>query len=202
LLIFTRRQVPKKRMISKSYVIVFMCFIAYASSQTYTKLTFTDCGSKNLKINRFWYEPMPILHPAPGKLSFAVAANEPIKGVIKAELKIVRKVSGISLPIRCYVIEGEHVGSCVYPDLCALMKRIAPYEQGECPPDLAQYGIDCNCPVNINKTDLDVELDLTLPKAPEAVSWISVGDFDVKLTADVGNLHACYDIKFAVKPAK
>jgi len=189
-------------MISNSCFVVFMCFVAYASSQTYTSLKYTDCGSRNCKINRFTYFPMPILHPAPGKISISIQANENIKGVIKADLNIVRKVSGIALPVRCYVVNGENVGSCSYPDLCALIKRILPYEQNDCPTDLLQHGIDCNCPVNINKTDLDIEMDINLPKAPEAISWLSVGDFDVTLTATVGNLHACYDIKFAVKPAK
>jgi hypothetical protein len=54
---------------------------------------------------------MPILHPHPGKLSLAVVANENIRGVIKLDLKILRKVSGISLPVRCYQVDGEWVGS-------------------------------------------------------------------------------------------
>ncbi len=31
-------------------------------------------------------------------------------------------------------------------------------------------------------------------------SWLSVGDFDVNIKASVGNIYACYDIRFAVKP--
>jgi hypothetical protein len=53
-----------------------------------------------------------------------------------------------------------------YPDLCALMKRIVKYEPGECPEKLAQYGIDCNCPVHVTKSDLDIEMDVTMPQAP------------------------------------
>jgi hypothetical protein len=54
---------------------------------------------------------MPILQPGAGKLSFAVTANENIRGVIKADLKIVRIVSGIKLPVNCYKVEGENLGS-------------------------------------------------------------------------------------------
>jgi hypothetical protein len=51
--------------------------------------------------------------------------------------------------------------------MCALMKRMIKFEDGACPANLGTYGIDCNCPVNINKTDLDIELDVKLPQAPE-----------------------------------
>ena len=51
--------------------------------------------------------------------------------------------------------------------MCALMKRLIKYEPGQCPENFAQYGIDCNCPVNILKTDLDIDVDVTIPKAPE-----------------------------------
>jgi len=189
-------------MLSKSSIIVFLCFVAYASSQTYTKMVFTDCGSKNVKISRLSHDPMPIIQPGTGKISFAIAATEHIKGIIKADLKIVRTVSGIKLPINCYKVEGENIGSCVYTDLCALMKRLIKYEEGQCPENLKPYGIDCNCPVSITKTDLDIEMDITIPTAPEYASWLSVGDFDVKFIGSVGNIHACYDIKFAVKPKK
>ena len=188
-------------MFSKTSIIVFMCFFAYALSQTYKEMTFTDCGSRNAKINRLSYTPMPIIQPGAGKISFSIAATENIKGVIKADVNIVRTVSGIKLPVRCYIVQGENVGSCSYPDLCNLMKRLVSYGPGNCPANLAQHGIDCNCPVNINKRDLDIDMDVTLPQAPEYASWLSTGDFDVKLSASVGTISACYNIKFSVKPA-
>ena len=54
---------------------------------------------------------MPVIQPGEGTLSFAASTTEFIKGVIKADLKIVRTVSGIKLPISCYIVEGEKVGS-------------------------------------------------------------------------------------------
>jgi hypothetical protein len=47
------------------------------------------------------------------------------------------------------------------------MKRIVKYDEGACPESLREHGIDCNCPVNITKRDLDIEMDVTMPKAPE-----------------------------------
>jgi len=177
-------------------------YAVYATSQTYTKMSHTDCGSKFVKISRLSYEPMPIIQPGTGKISFSIAAEEEIKGVVKADVKILRTVSGIKLPINCYKVEGENFGSCVYDDLCGIMKRIIKYDDGQCPDNLLQYGIDCNCPVHITKRDLDIEMDVTIPKAPEYASWLSVGDFDVNLKASVGKIVGCFDIKFSVKPQK
>jgi hypothetical protein len=47
------------------------------------------------------------------------------------------------------------------------MKRIIKYEPGKCPENLAVHGIDCECPVYITKTDVDIEMDVNLPQAPE-----------------------------------
>ncbi|CAF0878512.1 unnamed protein product [Rotaria sordida] len=172
-------------MLSKISIIIFLCFIAYASSQTITKLTYTDCGSKNVQISRLSLTPMPIVQPGKGTLSFAIAASEPIQGVIKMTLDIVRKVSGIPLPVRCYIVQGEQVGSCTYPDMCALMQRLFKHDATNCPAQLSPYGIDCTCPVKVNKNDLDIEMDLDIPEAPEYASWLSVGDFYVKVKATV-----------------
>ncbi|UJR33828.1 hypothetical protein I4U23_021252 [Adineta vaga] len=189
-------------MLFQSHTVIFLCFIAYAAAQTYTKLDFKDCGSRNVQISRLSITPMPIIQPGEGTVSVSVAATENIKGVIKADLNIIRKVSGIQLPIKCYIVEGEFVGSCSYPDLCGLMKRLIKYEPGQCPENLAQYGIDCECPININKNDIDIEMAVSIPQAPDFASWLSVGDFDVNLKATVANIYACYDIKFSVKPKK
>ncbi|CAF2330924.1 unnamed protein product [Rotaria sp. Silwood2] len=188
-------------MLSKTSIIIFMCCIAYALSQTYKEVTYTDCGSKNVRISRLSYKPMPIVQPGTGTLSFAVAATERIQGVIKAKIDIKRKVGGIALPVSCYIVQGEQVGSCTYPDFCALLKRVFKYEVHNCPAKLVQNGINCNCPISLARNDLDIEMDVTLPSAPEYASWLSVGDFDIKLQASVGQIEACYDMKFAVKPA-
>ena len=59
---------------------------------------------------------MPIVQPGSGKISMAVEAAENIQGVLKADVNIVRKVSGINLPIRCYLVDGENVGSWFVDD--------------------------------------------------------------------------------------
>ena len=54
---------------------------------------------------------MPIIQPGPGTVSFSVAATQKIQGVIKADVNILRTVKGIKLPVRCYQVNGENVGS-------------------------------------------------------------------------------------------
>ncbi|CAF1153810.1 unnamed protein product [Adineta steineri] len=189
-------------MVSNSFAVIFMCFVTYAASQTYQKVTLKDCGSKNVKVNRFDIQPMPIIHPGKVTLSVDISATEPIRGVIKADVKLIRTVSGIKLPVSCYIVEGEQVGSCNYPDLCALMQRLTGDLSQDCHPSLVENGIDCTCPVYIPKTALDIIFETEIPKVPEFANWLAVGDMDCNLKATVGNLAACYDIGFAMKPAK
>jgi hypothetical protein len=59
---------------------------------------------------------MPIIQPGNGTVSINIVATERIRGVIKLDLKIVRKVSGINLPVNCYIVQGESVGSWLVVD--------------------------------------------------------------------------------------
>lgn len=54
---------------------------------------------------------MPMVHPGPVSLSASLSTTEKISGVIKADVKILRTVSGIKLPVNCYIHEGEYMGS-------------------------------------------------------------------------------------------
>ena len=54
---------------------------------------------------------MPIIQPGVGKISLSVATTQKIQGVIKADVNILRTVKGIKLPVRCYQVNGENVGS-------------------------------------------------------------------------------------------
>ena len=46
------------------------------------------------------------------------------------------------------------------------MKRLAPMENG-CPANLLEHNIDCECPVDITTNTIDIEIDVTIPQAPE-----------------------------------
>jgi len=114
-------------------MLLLVVLIGYISAQTttYKKFEFFDCGSKNVQIKALDLTPIPIITPGTAHLRLNVEALEPISGVISANLTIKRKVSGITLPINCYKVDGKEVGSCAYKDLCGLMKSLFPMEKDE-----------------------------------------------------------------------
>lgn len=69
-------------------------------SAEYTKLEWSDCGSKEVVFENLSLEPMPIIQPGDATLNFQANLKRALSGSLKTELKIVRSVSGIKLPIR------------------------------------------------------------------------------------------------------
>ena len=72
----------------------------------------------------------------------------------------------------------------------------------KCPPELAQWGIDCDCPLNILAKSFDGILNLNI--ADISTTYLSVfatGDFDVTTTINnSANQHvACLRLKFTVQ---
>jgi hypothetical protein len=131
--------------------------------------------------------------------------------VLETKLDIVRKVSGIALPVRCYLVNGNSVGSCTYPSLCKLLQDLLPEFRPEtCSPTLTPFGIDCRCPFNIPTQDLKLVNELlNIPDASQtAASFLATGDFNITVIArDTDNLSApqpygCGNIGFTVKQAK
>jgi len=47
-------------------------------------------------------------------LSLKMNLKRALSGKLNAKINIVRTVSGIALPIRCYIASGVYVGSCTY----------------------------------------------------------------------------------------
>jgi hypothetical protein len=64
-----------------------------------------------VKINRLSILPMPVNHPGPAYVSLNIDVIERIVGVINVSVNIVRTVSKIKLPVRCYIFDGEQFGS-------------------------------------------------------------------------------------------
>ena len=70
----------------------------------YTKLQWSDCGSREVTVYDVDVKPMPILQPGEATLNFLAEFRRPLNGGLTTDLKIVRSVSGVSLPIRWYQI--------------------------------------------------------------------------------------------------
>ncbi len=66
----------------------------------YTKLQWSDCGSKEVTFYNIDVSPMPIVQPGEARLNFKAQLKRGIQGDLKTDLQIVRTVSGIKLPIR------------------------------------------------------------------------------------------------------
>jgi hypothetical protein len=130
------------------------------------QLEWEDCGSKSIKLNKFDIQPNPLENPSDATLSLNVKLNRNVQGILRGEIDIVRLVGGIKLPVKCYIADGVSVGSCKYADVCKFIKDVAPsaFNKDQCPPDLAKYGIDCECPFRITSSEL--VLDKTAIKIP------------------------------------
>ena len=102
---------------------------------------------------------------------------------------------------------GVYVGSCVYDDLCSIISQLIPdsFNPTACPPELAQFGIDCTCPFKVPAGNVNIEDTLAeLPDASTSIAtFLASGDFDITIkTEDVLGKYACVRIKFTVKPSK
>ena len=128
--------------------------------------------------------------------------RQPIKGMIKADVRIIRTVSGLLLPVSCLLHEGTYIGSCVYSDLCFFIKYIFKFDQTNCPQNLIDNGFNCTCPFDFPITELNINHTLLLPSAAGTLaSFLASGDFDVTIkgTIDTTNI-LCLNMKFAMKP--
>ena len=144
----------------------------------------------------------PIRHPGVMHLVFAGQNKKVITGVVKADVNIVRTVSGLNLKIQCYLVNGDYVGSCVYNDLCALMNSVLSLTPENCPANLIQNGINCKCPWNLPINFVNINQDFDLPDASTTpITWIGSGDFNVDIKATQGTTSIlCMNTKFSVKP--
>ena len=125
-----------------------------------------------------------------------------IKGQVKADVKVVRTVGGLALPVNCYLNQGTYVGSCVYNDLCDLLKSVLSLDENNCPQNLIDNGIPCKCPFDLPIRDLNINQSFQLPNAAGTLaSFLASGDFDITIKGTIGTANIlCLNMKFATKP--
>jgi hypothetical protein len=83
-------------------LLVFSIFPAILNAE-YTKLQWTDCGSNAISFNNIAATPMPIVQPGVGKLYLKANIIRASNGNMKSDIKIIRTVSGLALPIKWYI---------------------------------------------------------------------------------------------------
>ena len=114
--------------------------------------------------------------------------RQQIKGQVKADVKMTRSVGGLSLQINCYLYEGTYVGSCIYNDLCSLIKSSLSLDENNCPQNLIDNDIPCTCPFNLPIRELNINKTFDLPSGFFELIFgsflgmgLSQGDFDVTI---------------------
>jgi hypothetical protein len=84
------------------------------------------------------------------------------------------------------------------------MQDIAGLTPANCPPGLADWGIDCSCPFNIPAQSVDDSIEVELPDlSTTIVSFLANGDFDIKATINnASNQHvACLRFLLTIQKA-
>ena len=121
---------------------------------------------------------------------------------INSKINIVRTVSGLNLKISCYLVDGNYVGSCVYNDLCGVIKSVLNLSPSNCPQSLLDNSINCVCPWNLPVRLLDINSDFNLiDGSTSQISWIASGDFNVDIKGTQGATSIlCMNVKFSTKP--
>jgi hypothetical protein len=131
--------------------LIILALLPLLSQAVYKRLEWSDCGSKAVDIENVELSPMPLLQPGNAQLTFEADFSRAMEGPLKTDLKIVRSVNGLALPIRCYQAAGIFVGSCTYNDLCTIIQNLLPnnFNPNVCAPELAEFGIKCTCPFGL-----------------------------------------------------
>ncbi|CAF0893114.1 unnamed protein product [Rotaria sordida] len=135
--------------------------------------------------------------------------KRPIK-TFKLSVDILRTVSGIRLPVRCYIVDGLPVGSCNYTadEMCKLISNWWPKTFGLYLTSLVSTILGNNCngflreiPINQIVTYNEI---LELPNLSGSIlSFLMSGDFDVKIVAMEQNIKIfCGTFKYTIKPIK
>ena len=135
------------------------------------------------------------------KITLDAKNRQIIADQVKSDVTMIRTVSGLSLKVNCYNVNGG-LGSCVYPDLCSLIKSTLSLDQSNCPQNLIDNGIPCTCPFNLPIRDLNINESFGIMFEELGLSYIfGSGDFDVTIKATTGTTNVlCLNIKYTIRP--
>ena len=143
-----------------------------------SKLEWSYCGSSIFEINTFDLGNMPILYPSQVPFLLNFKLNRDIKGPIRSDVKIIRTVSGIYLPISCFQNTGNVLisdnyygphGSCVYHHLCDFLQFLASHvlnrkiDENNCPQECLNIGFDCKCTFNLSTGEYNFNSQIIVP---------------------------------------
>ena len=144
-----------------------------------SKIEWSYCAQSIFEINSFDVGTMPILTPSQIPFSFNFKLNRDLKGPVKTDVKIVRTVSGLSLPISCYLTSTfGNFGSCVYPNFCLFLSfmstlfSLQSFDEANCPQEFLDYGFDCKCPFSLSAGEYNFNSPIDIPDlSTTVVNW-------------------------------
>jgi len=67
-----------------------------------------------LKANFLFFFKKPIRHPGPMNFKLNGRNTRTISGKVRSDVKIDRTISGLTAVVKCYLVNGNNVGSCIY----------------------------------------------------------------------------------------
>ncbi|CAF3719059.1 unnamed protein product [Rotaria sp. Silwood1] len=152
---------------------------------------------------------MPIHYPGNINITLAHTIKRSIK-TFQLSVDILRTVSNIRLPVRCYTVEGLRVGSCKYTgdEMCHLIKNWWPKTFGLYLTSLVSTILGNNCDGSLGELSINQNVVynkmLELPDLSGSVlSFLMSGDFDVKIVAtEKGTTAFCGIFKYTIKQKK
>lgn len=149
----------------------------------------SSCGPANqsIDIRNLTIGPSPLHFPGELDFGFDIIFHDTIGSgpKVSADLELQINTEGTWIKIPCI----GSIGSCHYDDLCSIMKQI------QCPADLKEQGIPCNCPFNKG------EYKLKKYSVTVLASVFISGDYQAKAVVTNANNQqlGCYKISFTVE---
>lgn len=209
-------------------IIFLVCaLVSFVKCQTYSKFQYSTCDTSSpaFTIQEMDFSPMPLVlgTQATGVLQATSTrgANSPfIDKFFRVQIMWNRKIQGLTLPIRCFLITGNNgpvfIGSCTYEDFCKTMETMFYWNSsGECPQFILDAGFNCSCPFNFSNNYLNYgPTSFTVHDFISNDYWAPFqsfmsGDLDINIKMSDGptlennrNYFGCLNIKFSLKYSK
>ena len=109
-------------------------------------------------------------------------------------------MSGLDLPIKCFLVLGDKVGSCNYPDFCTSFLYILNINKDNCPQNFKDNGIDCTCPFILPSGIIELE-EILESYSPAFLTnpWMVKGDYKIRVESRDSRGHFfCLNIAFTL----
>ena len=120
--------------------------------------------------------------------------------MMNGTFNIVKIMKNTNLSVRCYPNEqGVDIGSCTNVDICTWFMALINASEENCPTSLKDNGIDCKCPMQLDREIIDFEVPIVVYPNVVAESWF-FGDLAIQIqVVESGTSLFCLDLDLEVK---